>query len=176
MRWHQFNRRHANHVWKRHAPCTRNVKNATKHWDRKITIYDRLLLQQYCTVKLRYQIPSKLSTTCSCIQTTRFGQQQRTTVYIYYTKCVCWVYLITSISRESGKLQKSRHVLATRRCCHAIEAPEGIVVVPTLENHLHVYSIFSGIDSRLRLGFMLHPRALCKLEKKTVVLQVLFFF
>lgn len=120
------------------------------------------ITQQSGGLKLRYQIPSK----CTCIQTTRFGQQQRTTVDIYHTKCVCWVYLIKSISRESGKLQTSRHVLATRRCCHAIDTPESIVVVPTLENHLHVSSIFSGKDSRLRLGFMLHPRALCKLEKK----------
>lgn len=89
--------------------------------------------------------------------------------------CVLRVYLITSISRESGKLQKSRHVLATRRCCHASATPEGMIAVPTLENHLHVCSIFSGKDSKLRQGFTMHLRALCKL-KKTVVLQVLGLF
>lgn len=89
-------------------------------------------------------------------------------------RCACSGFMITSISRESGKLQKSRHVLATRRCCYASDTPEGMIL-PTPENHLHVYSIFSGKDSKLRESFTMHLRALCKL-KKTVVLQVLGLF
>lgn len=164
----------------RGPPRAPGMSKMQQNTDRKRTIYDRLLLQQYYTVNRHFKValPSKLSKTCTCIQTTRFGEQLRTTVHISYTKCVAavcvlWVYLITLISRESGKLQKFRHVLATRRCCHAIDTPEGIIVVPSLEDHLHVYGIFSGKDSKLRLGFMLHSRALCKLEK-TVVLGVCF--
>lgn len=64
----------------------------------------------------------------------------------------------------------SRHRHPGRHRCGADH------MVPTLENHLHVYSIFSGKDSRLRLGFMLHPRALCKLEKNRSFTGFSFFF
>lgn len=116
--------------------------------------------QQSGALKLCYQIPSK----CTCIQTTRFGQQQRTTVYIYYTKCLLLglfdnidlarVWQTAEIpSRPGNQTLLSRHRHPGRHRCGADTRKS---LAP-----FFFFSIFSGKDSRL----MLHSRALCKLEK-----------
>lgn len=88
---------------------------------------------------------------------TQFGEQQRTHVHMFLRRCRARTRgLFDSVNlarvwQTSKGLQKSRHVLATRRCCHAIGTPEGMIVVPTLENHLHVYNIFPGKGRGVRL-------------------------